>query len=1242
MHYLIGCFMLALSILLPNLSQAQDCLQNARDKCAETTSLTVQLNNSNQFVIALARDFFNDEGLPSGCSPNDFMLVVNDISATPDTVLTDEFANYNFRISDACQYVGQRMTVSLMYVDGNNMFEVCTKPVYLLPNIICLDTTLYCSDAVFSNPNDPTIYPVQFSCSGMNELVTSTLLGTVLDTVGVDTLFRTWEVTINNGKGVLTCEDTIIKEAIPSQDVLEHLSDIEISCDLWSGEAPDPSISGYPYFVVGLDTFELNPDAVDHSCASVSFNDVALGSFNCEQETYLRYWQVRTEDFIWLDTQEISIIDESGPTGEFRAKAVDSMLFIGEDLIERTIPIFEMSTGQHDCLTDGVLPLLYASDGCSSVARVDVTTTVNGISRNLVNGGPFVGYEQGKYVIKYSAYDECWNESIFYIAIQVVDRQNPVAVFGDLYNVTLTGYEVTWLNVEDFVEHKVFDNCEIELVVARRMNDHATACGADDPTSAVGMYKAKYAQWLAEDSWGCADEIDPADGWMDKVPLCCEDIGQDVMIEILIFDKACNMARAMTTLNAVDKGVVTIVEELEDVSLACEAWDSRYESLIFPNGRDAGADIDSLNKYFGTYESYIPGNPVEPTAYTIYDEDCTYDSMNDTLIKTPVSFELWGGKMLSICGEAMTQTAELTFDETCNTFTIERNFIISGNTVAVQNISTEIKCPFVDALFDYPEKVVMITIADSSILYDDAYWSANRFNYETEAPVYNGSDCRVLAMGYFDKLMDMISSQNPNEAEAVIIRTWCMADWCSTDIPSDWKSSPGRPGILTYEQHIKIFYDEDQPDVSLEDVVDPVDVTDGIDETPPNTDKSMVEVSGRIHTEDALNVFNVKVNITNDQNKKEMVTNESGSFEALIEKGSSLKITPEKSGELSNGISTLDLILIQQHLLQKRLIQSPYKLIAADVNNDRSLSPADLLLLRKVILGQETGLDVNSAWKFVNADYQFINVKAAYSENYPSEIKIHELSTDLNSDFVAVKIGDVNSTANVSRSTSRSNFPTKTLQIQNKNLNMGDEWVLPITLSELDRIQGMQFALQYNSDEIEVLDINSDQLNITNDQVKFEDGMLKLSWSDINYKALQSDNPTFYLTVKAKRDVAIQDVFAINSTALSPEVYDESQQEYSLALEYKTAKINNDLTVLQNRPNPTNGETVIDYSLDRNALVRLMIRDVTGKIIYTNESNSSSGWNQFRVQTQALNPGVYYYSITDGIQVATKKMVVIK
>ncbi|HLU94302.1 MAG TPA: T9SS type A sorting domain-containing protein, partial [Membranihabitans sp.] len=1052
----------------------------------------------------------------------------------------------------------------------------------------------------------------------------------------MDTLFRVWEVRSNNGKGVVTCTDTIVREAIPLASVIFPADDT-VFCESWDGTSPDPSLSGRPYIIdeESGDTTYLDAGGFTH-CATISYTDEAWGRLDCELEKYLRYWKIRTAEGVLLDTQAITVIDTLGPVGQFQFAAADSL----ETIVDGdtfNVPVFRISTGSHGCESDGNLPVLYATDGCSGVHSVSATTTdEDGIVHKLTNGGPFMGFSEGKYLVTYTAADSCWNMSNYYVWVEVTDHVNPVILLGDVYNITMSG-EVTWLDLREFVKHHVTDNCGLELVVGRRVGDHATSCGADDSTSIVGMYRDKYRMWLENDGWDCTGLVDVDSGWLDKIPFCCADLGSEVMIEIMAIDQSCNVSRGMTFVVPIDKGGATIYERLPDISLACSAWSEHYQDLIINDTATNGLNLDSLDKYFGTYQPFVPGSTPELNPIQIEDHTCYV--ADGIMVTEEILQETHDGLYQASCAGVLTQEAELVYDEGCNTFTIVRHFLINGSEIAIQRISTEIRCPFVEEAFEYPANHdTMVTIADIGILRDPAYWTGNRFNLETEGPVYAGSDCRVIAIGYVDKLMDMISSSNPNEADAVIVRTWCMADWCSSDLGPDWKSSIGNDGILMWVQNIKIFVDPDNPDVAIAKT-DP-NGNEVVTNNPPTT-KSVFDVKGQIRTEDALNVNNVTVEWKTTDQSEEMVTNESGTFEIKVNEGSRVKITPVKKGGLGNGLSTLDLILIQRHLLRKQLITSPYKLIAADANNDRKLTPADVLFLRRVILNKMDGLAEASSWKFIDAKYSFINQKAAYSEDYPTELDIEHISKDLTSEFIAVKLGDVNHSANVSRSSSRTSHPYMALEVKNQTVTRGEIVEVPILMTESIKMAGVQFALQADTRSVEVLEVRSGNVTLDQDQWTLEDGLIRLSWSDIESHDMAPGDQLITVKLRANRDVALQDALSLNQEVIIPEVYDQADQIRNLGLTF----VENDesvFAVYQNRPNPVQGETIIEYNAGRNAEVRLQIHDVTGKLIYTDEADVNRGVNQFRVHTNQLQAGVLYYTITDGKHSATRKMVVIR
>ncbi len=88
----------------------------------------------------------------------------------------------------------------------------------------------------------------------------------------------------------------------------------------------------------------------------------------------------------------------------------------------------------------------------------------------------------------------------------------------------------------------------------------------------------------------------------------------------------------------------------------------------------------------------------------------------------------------------------------------------------------------------------------------------------------------------------------------------------------------------------------------------------------------------------------------------------------------------------------------------------------------------------------------------------------------------------------------------------------------------------------------------------------------------------------------------------------------------------------------------NGLKLSQNNPNPMNGNTVIQYELEKyTTAVELEIFDVHGrKAVVINEGEKTAGRHSISIENTKLAAGTYYYSLKANGNRLTKKMVVTK
>ena len=188
--------------------------------------------------------------------------------------------------------------------------------------------------------------------------------------------------------------------------------------------------------------------------------------------------------------------------------------------------------------------------------------------------------------------------------------------------------------------------------------------------------------------------------------------------------------------------------------------------------------------------------------------------------------------------------------------------------------------------------------------------------------------------------------------------------------------------------------------------------------TDQSIDELITSVAGNIITEDGTPLTNLSVKIESDlpEYPRYASSNHEGAFIfANTPADRDYKLSIYNNDETKNGVSTLDLVLIQRHLLGVTLLDSPYKLIAADINNNETISAVDLLQLRKLILGlyPEDHLPNNTSWRYLDYSYEFVEPSHPFPFN--EIIHVNDLSHAMyNQNFLGVKVGDVNGTVTLS------------------------------------------------------------------------------------------------------------------------------------------------------------------------------------------------------------------------------------
>jgi hypothetical protein len=402
-------------------------------------------------------------------------------------------------------------------------------------------------------------------------------------------------------------------------------------------------------------------------------------------------------------------------------------------------------------------------------------------------------------------------------------------------------------------------------------------------------------------------------------------------------------------------------------------------------------------------------------------------------------------------------------------------------------------------------------------------------------------------------------------------------------------------------------------------------------------------LTGIITTEENETVSGVYLQINGTALGFDRITKADGSFEiGGLTIGEDYTIAPSKTEDLLNGISTFDLVLISKHILGTSLLDSPYKLIAADVNNSGTISTLDLIILRQNLLLQRADFAGNTSWRFVPTTYSFPSPQHPWSASFPEVININDLQGSAQVDFVAIKVGDVNNSAiNDVQPRTNNSF---VLSIPNLRVEEGKEYEVQLK-GNLSAITGFQTGLKWNGLEI----ISIEESLISSESFNFleNEKTVLISWMNNESSSTNKVNETSDLVrikFKAIQSGVLQELVELDQRNLTPEAYNTLGMVEGLNIEFTETELTQGLTkLMQNLPNPFKQATTLEFFLGEAGPATLTITDITGGVVKTIRGNFPKGTHRVEIiKDELTSGGVYYYTLTSGSFVSTRKMVLIE
>ena len=396
-----------------------------------------------------------------------------------------------------------------------------------------------------------------------------------------------------------------------------------------------------------------------------------------------------------------------------------------------------------------------------------------------------------------------------------------------------------------------------------------------------------------------------------------------------------------------------------------------------------------------------------------------------------------------------------------------------------------------------------------------------------------------------------------------------------------------------------------------------------------------VLVQGNVYTETNKSVDKVTVSLEGSSMESE--TNLDGEYAfPNMGMGGDYIVNPYSNQEVLNGVSTLDLVAIQRHVLGIEQLDSPYKYIAADIDNNKVINGVDLVELRKLILGIYTEFPANDSWRFVDQNYSFTNSTNPLADGFTEDYEISSLDSDMLVDFVAVKIGDVNNSVEVGVEASGKPSGNRIAMTMGSAEQLTEDLVyIPVTIDEA--ALGMQLELTYDSELFQVVDIEGVNAEVTPSNFIINDNRVLLSWNS----SVAVQGTVFNIIGMKKNAGSLDQAIHLVDNRLKSEIYNNKGEIFTPVLN-SSEKLVTAFALTQNTPNPFNDITSVNINLVKANSVELKITNIQGMVVSSITREFTAGNHVVSISADELgSAGIYYLTATTSTSSETIKMVLI-
>lgn len=1189
-------------------------------------------------------------------------------------------------------HIGQTLMYSVGEPGGNSCWGTLSIEDKLGPQITnCGNQTMTClSNYKPTIDGGNAVTPTVYDCSGVASLNYTDVIdhGTCSSTY-VAIVYRTWTAVDNKGY-ISNCTQTIIIQRVTLANpaftpVCPPV--VELQCNI-GPQNTNPSATGYPTITVGGTAYPVKPGANNFCEIAASYADEVVticGGSSKILRTWTVYdWCLPTTPGSgnpWSCIQVIKKIDNTAPT------------------ITCPAPIVQGSSS-NGCYASFNLPPATVSDACSNYT-VKVLTPfgiVNG------NGGPILNVPVGTHNITYVATDACGNVGQCTTTMQVKDVSAPVAVCIQYTSVSLTDDGTAIVSATSFNNGST-DNCGVEQLQVRRM---PSLCDADGtpfdtfvPFSCCDIGEMLMVSLKVIDAAGnfntcmvnveVQDKIDPIIYCPPNKTIECSDPAPAVAAptysdncpnvtwthietnnitncgvgtiwrQYTVTDaggRTASCTQTITVVNSYPFGLSGIVWPLDYTTNqcnpsvqpgdlptgydyptvtedACDLVAVTHTDQLLPTNPPACFKV--LRKWIVIdWCQYNPNQPNSP-GYWEHVQVIKVQDEQAPVITCPGNISV--PSLDANCGYGAVSVPALTATDCSNSlnWTVKIDFNSDGTQ---DQAGTS---PNLSGNYPFGKHAVVATVEDKC---------GNQSTCNFTITVVDGKKPSPICVNGLAVELMQVSGGGMIQLTPAMFNAGSF-DNCTSPQNLSFEIVPSLFDCNNVGTNIVTMYVTDQAGntdfcetyVIIQDnmVVCPSPLTAG--------------VSGNIANPSGSGMSGVSVNVSgNGPLTTPATTSAMGNF-IFPSLGLSYDytFTPNYNMAPMNGVTTYDLVLMTKHILNIQLLDSPYKIIAADINKNGSVTTADVVELRKLILQMIPTFPSNTSWRFIDKAHTFVNPANPFTSPFPEFFNINDLAASQNGvDFVAVKVGDVNGTAVTNfggGNTGNRNLAGELdFVVDEMSLEAGQTYRVPFRASNFINLTGYQFALQFDPEALSLEDIEAGALEGLSESnfglTMLEDGIITTSWD--NSKNTLHDNNTilFTLVFKANTKSNLSKLLQVTGAVIPSEAYRTAGNDVELLdvnLRFNSAEqaaVAIDFELLQNNPNPFREKTVIGFRLPTAEKATLTVYDLSGKVLKTVSADFAKGYNEIILNENELgSAGILFYQLETATQTATRRMV---